>query len=350
MEEQPPLPLALPAESRATDVALRDWLETWRPAISRGYEATARSLIERHLVPFFGSRPLASIRGSDAARFAGWMAERGLAPGTTRGALSLLRRVLQLEVEDDRLARNPLLRLGGVLRGVAKRAARRSPELEVYTAAELGTLLALAGEAAPWLRDLLVVLAATGMRRGEAFGLRWPDVDWPRGELRIRRARVRGRETSTKTGAGRRVPIGLSQLPLASTLTARALAAGRPADGYVLTSAEGCALDEGNVTRRWRAVRALAVRAGVRPLRIHDLRHTFASHALEAGWSVRRVASWLGHSSADTTLRVYAHVVPDGGDLLVRAPAPRRDPIFARPPGRAARQPSGVRRDGWESG
>ena len=74
-------------------------------------------------------------------------------------------------------------------------------------------------------------------------------------------------------------------------------------------SETGGPLDERNVTRSWHRIRRKAQAQGVRPLRLHDARHTFASLALAAGKSVRWVASQLGHARPDLTLRVYAHAL-----------------------------------------
>jgi len=85
---------------------------------------------------------------------------------------------------------------------------------------------------------------------------------------------------------------------------------------WVFCSEAGTALDERNVGRAWERVRRRAQRHGVRPLRLHAARHTFATLALQAGKSVRWVADQLGHADPALTLRVYAHSLPsEGGDL-----------------------------------
>ena len=70
-------------------------------------------------------------------------------------------------------------------------------------------------------------------------------------------------------------------------------------------------LDERNVTRSWYRVRRQAAKLGVRPLKLHAARHTYASLALAAGKSIRWVAAQLGHASAAFTLRTYAHAMPE---------------------------------------
>ncbi len=77
----------------------------------------------------------------------------------------------------------------------------------------------------------------------------------------------------------------------------------------VFCSETGGPLDERNVTRAWHRVRRKAQKQGVRPLRLHDARHTYASLALASGKSVRWVASQLGHANPELTLRVYAHAM-----------------------------------------
>jgi integrase len=78
----------------------------------------------------------------------------------------------------------------------------------------------------------------------------------------------------------------------------------------VFCSEAGTPLDERNVTRTWERVRRRAQKAGVRPLKLHTTRHTFASLALAAGRSIRWVADQLGHSNPAFTLRPYAHALP----------------------------------------
>ena len=95
----------------------------------------------------------------------------------------------------------------------------------------------------------------------------------------------------------------------------------------VFLSPTGQPIEERNLSRAWVALRRELRRLGVRPLRLHDARHTFASYALEARVSVRRLASWLGHPNPETTLLIYAHVVPEEAPTtgcLATAPAPPR--------------------------
>ena len=81
-------------------------------------------------------------------------------------------------------------------------------------------------------------------------------------------------------------------------------------------SRAGTPLDERNVTRSWYRVRRRAQKDGVRPLKLHAARHTYATLALESGRSIRFVAEQLGHANPALTLRVYAHAMPaEPGDL-----------------------------------
>ena len=78
---------------------------------------------------------------------------------------------------------------------------------------------------------------------------------------------------------------------------------------WVFPSGAGTALDERNLSRAWYRVRRKAQKAGVRPLKLHTARHTYASMPLASGKSVRWVADQLGHSSPMLTLKTYAHAM-----------------------------------------
>ena len=145
----------------------------------------------------------------------------------------------------------------------------------------------------------------TGLRRGELLGLKWEDIDLERGDLRVRRqiARINGEvvEAPLKTKNAYRT------LPLAED-TIGVLEAQRKKTGdspWVFPSPTGGPISPDSVLRMLHRV---LKRAGLPRVRFHDLRHTFATLALQNGVDVKTVSGMLGHFSAGFTLDTYAHV------------------------------------------
>ena len=158
----------------------------------------------------------------------------------------------------------------------------------------------------------------TGMRRGEAIGLRWSDVDLEAGRLAVRRALIpSGREvivSEPKTAKGRRViAIDPGAVEILKTQAARQLDEQREWDdawvdsGLVFTAENGAALDPESVSRYWRQ----AVKKAMLPrIRMHDLRHTHATLALQAGVHPKVVSERLGRATVSITLDTYSHAIP----------------------------------------
>lgn len=312
----------------AIDETLRDWLATYKPTLARSTESTASGLIENHLAPFFGHKDLRDLSMNDVLRFADLKLEADLSIAVVQNSLSLLRRVINLHVEAGLLPRNPIPKIGKMISDVADRYEAEARQPDAWSQQELEIILRVAHDGhgpkhrgrEPWSYPALLFLAHTGARRGEALALRWEDVDFSRSEITIRRALVRGHEKKPK---GRRSKARI--VPISSLLesTLRELSEGRRKregawsdPGYVFLSPEGRRLDERNFNRAWERVRRVATELGVRPLRLHDLRHTFASLALSAGKPLPWVSKILGHRRISTTADVYSHAMPsDSSDL-----------------------------------
>ena len=211
-------------------------------------------------------------------------------------------------------------RFGLVQRNVAalvKAPAPRRPELSTWNAAEMRTFLAaMHGDRHEAAYRLI---ASTGMRRGEALGLRWSDVDLGAGRVTIcRTLSVIDNEfvwSQPKTARSRR-SVSLDPETVATLKAHRARQLeGRIAAGDVWNDADlvfcdqlGGALHPDRFTR---AFGSAARRAGVKQIRLHDLRHTWATLALQAGVHPKVVSERLGHASTGITLDIYSHVQPE---------------------------------------
>lgn len=154
----------------------------------------------------------------------------------------------------------------------------------------------------------------TGLRQGELLGLRWAEVDFEDGTLRVRQALQRGQFVEPKTARSRR-SINLPERALGALRRQRALQAEQRLaagpdwrdNGLVFASSIGTPLDGVNVTKRFQA---LLARAGLPRMRFHDLRHCAATLLIHAGVDMRVVMEVLGHSTIATTMNLYAHVLP----------------------------------------
>lgn len=175
-------------------------------------------------------------------------------------------------------------------------AAKASPpkparrEMQVWDQQTLQAFL----ERAKGHRDYVgwLLLAATGMRRGEVLGLKWSDVDLQRGTLSV---------ADSKTAADRR----LISLDTGTVAALREWRMQRMGTIHVLTETNGSPLQAQAFTERFRT----RVRAwGFPIIRLHDLRHTHATLLLKVGVHPKVVQERLGHSSIQVTLDIYSHV------------------------------------------
>jgi integrase len=152
--------------------------------------------------------------------------------------------------------------------------------------------------------EIVRVAAYAGLRQGELLALRWRDIDFAGSALTIARAMSAGVESSTKSGLVRRVPLA-DQAAAALDRMSRREHFTTPGD-LVFCNVLGRPLDDSALRRRYRRAQAAA---GVRPLRFHDLRHTFGSLLAMRGVDVVTIQKAMGHSTLATTSR-YLHARP----------------------------------------
>ena len=179
-------------------------------------------------------------------------------------------------------------------------------EMKTLTADQLSTFFQEARDSGVY--ELYYLDLATGLRRGELLGLKWADIDLDRGVLKIQRAisRQNGKvvEASLKTkNAYRTLPLSADAI---SVLKIQKYKVGN--SGWVFPSPSGGPMSLDSILNMLQRV---LKRAELPRIRFHDLRHTFATMALQNGVDVKTVSSMLGHYSAGFTLDTYAHVTTD---------------------------------------
>lgn len=156
-------------------------------------------------------------------------------------------------------------------------------------------------------RPLYLAAAMTGLRQGELVALRWKDVDWKAGLIRVRRTYTRGRFGTPKSKrSSRAVPMPERIAVELKQQFRRSNYIG--ADDLVFCHPEtGNPYDASKMRKRFdAAIKA----AGVRSIRFHDLRHTFGTRMAAAGAPLRSIQEWMGHRDYKTT-EIYADYAPD---------------------------------------
>lgn len=212
----------------------------------------------------------------------------GLKPATINNQLGVLSKTLKMAVAWELIDNAPPI---GLLRSP-------KPDFDFLDFDEADRLLAAAEEEPLWWTMILVGLR-TGLRQGELLALRWEDVDLVAGRMLVRQAVARSVVGTPKNGKSRVVPL--------SRETVAALRDYRHLRGeYVFCKENGALLTKGMCKHPlWRSCR----RGGLRRIGWHCLRHSFASHLVMRGKSLKVVQELLGHTTMEMTMR-YAHLAP----------------------------------------
>ena len=314
--------LSAPDSSSAggiADLTVGEYLASWlstvraggsiRPTTAKAYDVAVRV----HIVPSLGRVPLRLLTRTLIKEMYADLQIRGRARRPA-GGLSLkavhnvhltLHRALEEALDDGLIPSNPSNR--------AHRMGNSLPAVRGWSAAELHTFLTAVEDEPDY--PLWRLAASTGMRRGELLGLRWTDIDLDRGLVSVQRQLVRNGDAlefgHPKTAAGRRT-VCLDQTTVRILADhrdrqARIAAARTFVADLVFCRANGAPRDPDVVTHQFIE---RAVRAGLPRIRLHDLRHTHASIALQAEINPKVVQERLGHASVKVTLDTYTHVLP----------------------------------------
>jgi integrase len=234
----------------------------------------------------------------------------GLGARTVTLCLMRLRQVLAQAIDLQLIAANPARCVQN------PRACSRTAR--TWTAEQARRFLAVAGRSA--YGPIWAVYLGSGMRRGEALGLRWRDVHFEHGTLRVEQTvgLVRGRtmvKPKPKTEASRRtIAVDAAIIDALDEhrdqqQERRVLADDRWQDhDLVFATSRGRPINPNNLLRDFRR---LVARAAVPGIRIHDLRHTHITLAIQAGAPIGAVSRRAGHARVSTTMDIYAQITPD---------------------------------------
>lgn len=315
----------LPIDSKRQ--SLGDFLQSWledsvKPSVRLTTYENYSTLTRTHILPALGRVQLQKLTPPQIQHFLNAKLQSGLSTRTVQYLLVLLRRSLGLAVKWGMVQRNVAL--------LVDPPRVRHKEIQPFTPAQAKHFLeAIQGHK---LEALFTVALALGLRRGEALGLRWEDVDLEGGKLTVRaslqRAGGKLQLMEVKT-AGSHRSVRLPRFALAALkahktrqIEDRLLAGARwQQSGMVFSTGIGTPYDPRRLNEDFE--KALK-QAGLPHIRFHDLRHSAATLLMAQGVPIKMVSELLGHSTTRMTLDIYSHVL----DPMRQEAADRMDDLL----------------------
>ena len=289
------------------DQHAKQWLAATELAVRKGSATMYRWALTRYLIPAFGEQYLRDLTPKMMRDLIVTLRAK-LSKNTVKNIRTVLHACLQAAVEERILHANPAsFRSRSKLMGLERGSEQRG-KVKAFTAEQVAAFFAAAPVAAPRHHLLFLVMALTGLRPGEAIGLKPRDLDLTAGTIRLERAVTQGRIEPCKTDAEGQFQIVDMPAGLAPALETWVV--GRPADAWLFPGRWGAPCHQRGAVKAFGRILASA---GL-PLHFtpHCLRHTYATQQLIAGESVYYVSRQLRHTDIRMTVRTYGSWLPAG--------------------------------------
>ncbi|MBI4591967.1 site-specific integrase [Candidatus Uhrbacteria bacterium] len=265
----------------------KEWVRNYVEPNNKPSTRRAKLMIlNQHLIPCFGKKLLTEITNAEVERFKAAKRSTHLSPKSINNILSVLSTCIRSAQQ------------WGYVENIIRISWLKVPpqSFDFLTEEETDRLLhSDIGE--PWYTMILMALR-TGMRHGELIGLDWKDINLAERRITVQQSLVEGVLGSPKSNRIRHIPI--------SEDLAEALARQKRRQGFVFITEDG---EPMRSMYTWRGLREVCERIGMRIVRWHAFRHTFASHLTMRGAPIRNVQALMGHSTVQMTER-YSHLVP----------------------------------------
>lgn len=304
-----------------TNLTLDKYLVQWfaskkyelRPNVAESYIKE----IELHINPKIGHIKLQDLSPLTIKTFYTEMLEKGRTDGcgglstrTVRYMDMILKQALAEAVTLGLIRRSPIERV--------KPPRLIQKEMRIMTEQEISTFLAIIKDSRYEVFFRLAL--GTGLRRGEMLALRWKDIDFAKGTVRVERTLVKVRGgvlfQPPKTQASQRT-ISLPPSVIELLQNQRNKQKFNGDNDLVFCTKNGSPIYPNNLLKRH--FKKLLNRAGLSTeIRLHDLRHTWATYLLSKGVNLKIIAEYLGHTNPSFTMRVYGHIIPSMHESVIK--------------------------------
>lgn len=291
------------------------WLNYWyrfyiKPKIRETTQGTYEDTIYLHIMPNLGDVPIDKLTHDDIQQFYITQKKSGrltrverfgpqLSDRTIRHFHIICHASLEKAVYEKWIESNPSTG--------CKIPPKKQREMQILSREELFRFLIQAKEEGYY--ELFLLEIATGLRRGELLALQWSDLNTTTGELRINKqwVCVKGKKTISEPKTKASIRTIVLPTPVVNVLTSMK---NHSTSSWMFPSPvkSDSPLDPTALGRRFRLI---LQHANCTPIRFHDMRHTFATNALQSGMDVKTLSSIIGHVSTATTLNVYSHITDE---------------------------------------
>lgn len=285
---------------------VKEYRDRGKSRWSTNTQATYRLLAEKHVLPYIGKRKVIDLTPRILQLWIDDLRKTDLSSAVIENAKIVLSGACREAVQMGVIPTNPALNL--------RLPARKKTQMATWSAQEVRDIIRACGEDL-WMRTFYTVALTTGMRPGELRALMWRDIDFE--ETRVQCRRSMTRDASFRAMVGDQTKSGRTRVIAIPDETVSALKLLRDhqeqrekrhdqwqATGVVFDRGDGRFMPLTTLETRHDAIQT---RAGVKRIRLHDLRHTFSTLALQQGANIKVISDILGHSSIAITMDTYVH-------------------------------------------
>lgn len=280
-------------------VTVNQWLETWLQSKTGIEEATQKKYYDelRPIRETLGYYKLQKLKPATIRQAYNDIANNGFSQRAQKKARTHLNAALKLAVVEEVIFRNPSEAVQ-----VEKPRVSSERKAQAWTPSEVQSFIKVAENHR--LHNLFYMMLTLGLRCGEALGLMWEDIDVIESTIQIKRSYSSNGSKmvmkSVKTSSSRRTLYLSNDLLLMLKVMQK-----ENNDGLLFQSLNNTPINPSNLRRTFKKITA---NASVKEIRLHDLRHTYATLALQRGVQLEYVSQRLGHAKPSTTIDIYRHL------------------------------------------
>ena len=287
-------------------ITVEAWMQKWmdeymmfsiREQTWKSYE----SVIRLHIVPHLGNKKVASLTTSIVQKFYNKLLSEGKSGSLVRDAHLILHQAMDVAVKENLIAKNPT-------NGTKIPKVEYKPK-NILNETQLEMFMDAIKQDELWY-DFFYTEITTGLRRGELCGLKWCDFNETTGQLNVVRTVTTHKGGGLKTGETK-TQKGTRTIYLPpSTVKLLSERKTKVSSEWIFPNFYNNSKPI-NPAAAYSRLKTILKKADLPSVRFHDLRHTFATHALSSGVDARTLSGILGHTNASFTLDTYTHVTND---------------------------------------